>query len=260
MHLFKSDQTFRHLKKLALPRNTTDEVIKILCTQSACRKSVTHLNLDNCPSLSNRTILLINKHLTRLTDLSVNYNVNITDFAFIGMSICGIGKAIEWLDHTMIEKQFIDGLTIWSCTVTHQTPCRCELPNYLSSSCIKIRLKDFNFEFDDNSSRILSTLIEHELFDKYFYSINNLKLLKTLKLRQCINLTNRLFRFAFRCLPDLKLLDLSGCDKLNDQHLSMMGQACPSIESIDFSGCTQITDVGRQALLKNAKRLLHIEA
>ncbi|CAF4746156.1 unnamed protein product, partial [Rotaria magnacalcarata] len=55
IHLLRND--FKKLKKLALPRNTTDDVIKHLCTQSPFVLSLTHLNLSNCSSLSNRSIL-----------------------------------------------------------------------------------------------------------------------------------------------------------------------------------------------------------
>ncbi|CAF4390893.1 unnamed protein product, partial [Rotaria sordida] len=39
-----------HLKKLALPRNTTDDVIKHICIQSSFVLSITHLNLSNFSS------------------------------------------------------------------------------------------------------------------------------------------------------------------------------------------------------------------
>jgi len=245
----------KHLKKLALPKNTTDDVMKNLCVRSSFARSLTHLNISSCPSLSNRSILLINQHLHSLEEFNVNSNVNINDFAFIGLSICGIGKSIEWINPTLINRQFIDDLPIWTHTITHQLPCLCQLPVFISSSCIKLRLKDFNFDYDENSDRILSNLTEYKLFTEYFHSINELKHLKTLKLRQCVQLTNRLFRFAFRFLPNLKNLDLSGCDKLTDKHLSLIGQTCPSIETIDLTGCHRITDMGRQNLKEKAKRL-----
>jgi len=248
-----------NLKKLALPRNTTDDVIKYICTQSSFIYSLTHLNLSNCSSLSNRSILLINKYLISLEELIINYNVNINDFAFIGLSICGIGKSIEWLDQILINRQFIDDLPIWTYTITHQVLCKCQLPTYLSSSCIKLRLKDLNFNYDEYSDRILYMLTEHKLFNEYFYSINKLKRLKTLKLRQCIQLTNRLFRFGIHSLPNLKYLDISLCEKLNDKNLSLIGQACPSIEIIDISGCNKITENGKQILKTNAKRVKLID-
>ncbi|CAF3611237.1 unnamed protein product [Rotaria socialis] len=252
IHLLRND--FKNLKKLALPRNTTDDVIKQLCTQSPFVLSLTHLNLSNCSSLSNRSILLINKYLLSLEELTINYNININDFAFIGLSICGIGKSIEWLSETLIDRQFIDDLPIWTYTITHQTLCKCQLPTYLSSSCIKLRLKDFSFDDDAHSERILRMLTEHKLFNEYFYSINKLNRLKTLKLRQCIRLTNRLFRFGLRSLPSLKYLDLSLCEKMNDNNLSLIGQACPSIEIIDLSGCHRITENGKQMIKNVAKR------
>jgi EIN3-binding F-box protein len=248
-----------NLKKLALPRNTTDDVIKCICTQSSFVLSLTHLNLSSCPSLSNRSILLINKYLLSLEELTINYNVNINDFAFIGLSICGIGKSIEWLDQTLINRQLIDDLPIWTYTITHQTLCKCQLPRYISSSCIKLRLKDFNFDYDEYSDRILFMLTEHKLFNEYFYSINKLKKLKSLKLRQCIQLTNRLFRFGIRALPNLKYLDISACEKFDDKNLSLIGQACPSIETIDLNGCHRITENGKQILKTNAKRVKIIE-
>ncbi|CAF0734019.1 unnamed protein product [Rotaria sp. Silwood1] len=244
-----------HLEKLALPRNTTDVVIKHICTQSSFIVSITHLNLSNCPSLSNRSILLINKYLSSLKELTINYNININDFALIGLSICGIGKTIEWLNQTMINRQFIDDLPIWTYTITHQTLCRCQLPTYISSSCIKLRLKDFSFDNDEYSERILFMLTEHKLFNEYFDSINKLQNLKTLKLRQCIQLTNRLFRFGLRSLPNLKYLDISLCEKINDKNLSLIGQACPSIETIDLSGCSKITEKGKENLKNTAKRV-----
>jgi hypothetical protein len=248
-----------NLKKLALPRNTTDAVIEYLCTKSSFVVSLTHLNLNNCPSLTNRSLLLINKYLSSLEELTINDNVNINDFAFIGLSICGIGKSIEWLDETIINRQFIDDLPIWTYTITHQALCKCQLPAYLSSSCIKLRLKDLNFDYDEYSDRILCMLTEHKLFNEYFYSINKLKYLKTLKLRQCIQLTNRLFRFGIRSLPNLKSLDLSSCEKINDKHLLLLGQACPSVEIIDLSGCNKITEDGKQTLKKHAKRVKIID-
>jgi hypothetical protein len=259
INLFGNYNSLPNLRKLALPRNTTDEVIKSLCTKSSFVDSLTHLNLTNCSSLSNRSLLLINKHLCSLEELIINYNININDFAFIGLSICGIGKSIEWLDQTIINRQLIDDLPIWTYTITHQILCKCQLPTYLSSSCIKLRLKDLNFDYDEYSDRILFMLTEHKLFPEYFYSINKLKRLKSLKLRQCIQLTNRLFRFGIRSLPNLKTLDISLCEKLNDKNLSLIGQACPSIETIDLTGCQKITDLGRQALKNNAKRLKTID-
>ncbi|CAF2331212.1 unnamed protein product [Rotaria sp. Silwood2] len=243
------------LEKLALPRNTTDDVIKHICTQSSFVLSITHLNLSNCPSLSNRSILLINKYLSSLKELTINYNININDFALIGLSICGIGKTIEWLSQTMINRQFIDDLPIWTCTITHQTLCKCQLPTYISSSCIKLRLKDFSFDNDEYLERILFMLTEHKLFNEYFYSINKLQNLRSLKLRQCAQLTNRLFRFGLRSLPNLKYLDISSCDKINDKNLSLIGQACPSIEIIDLSGCHKITEKGKENLKNIAKRV-----
>jgi hypothetical protein len=247
------------LKKLALPRNTTDDVIKSICTQSSFVYSLTHLNLTNCPSLSNRSILLINKYFISLEELIINYNININDFAFIGLSICGIGKSIEWLDHTLIDRQFIDDLPIWTYTITHQALCKCQLPSLISSSCIKLRLKDLNFDYDEYSDRILFMLTKHKFFNEYFYSINKLKNLKTLKLRQCIQLTNCLFRFGICSLPNLKYLDISLCEKLNDKNLSLIGQACPSIETIDLTGCQKITENGKQILKNNAKRVKIID-
>ena len=255
INLFATGDNLKHLKKLALPKNTTDDVMKSLCLKSSCVRSLTHLNLSCCPSLSNRSILLINQYLHSLKELNISHNVNINDFAFIGLSICGIGKSIEWIHHTMINRQFIDDLPIWTYTISHQLPCRCQLPVYVSSSCVKLRLKDFNFEYDDHSDRILSMLTEYKLFPEYFHSINELKQLKSLKLRQCVQLTNRLFRFAFRHLPNLKSLDLSGCDKMTDKHLALIGQICPSIETIDFTGCHRITDGGRRVLKEKATRL-----
>ena len=257
--LLTTEGSLSNLTKLALPKNCTDEVIRLLCTKSACARSIKNLNLNNCPSISNRAVLFINKHLTQLKELWINYNINITDFAFIGLSICGIGKAIEWIDHTMIYRRFIDDLPIWSFTVSHQISCQCDLPEYYSSSCIKLRLKDFNFDYDESSSRILSLLIENPYFNDYFYSINRLKSLKILKLRQCIQLTNRLFSFAFRDLPSLKSLDMSGCEKLNDQNLDFIGQNCPSIENIDLTDCNRITDMGRKTLSQYAQRLNDLE-
>ncbi len=234
-------------------------MIKHICTQSSFNSSLTHINLSNCPSLSNRSVLFINKYLRLLEELILNYNVNINDFAFIGLSICGIGKSIEWLDQTLINRQFIDDLPIWTYTITHQTLCKCQLPNSISSSCIKLRLKDLNFDYDEYSDRILVQLTEHKLFYEYFYSINKLKYLKSLKLRQCIQLTNRLFRFGIRSLPNLKSFDISSCEKLNDKHLALIGQACPSIETIDLNGCHKITENGKQILRNNAKRVKIIE-
>lgn len=257
INLFK-DNLF-NLKKLALPRNTTDDVIKSICTHSSFITSLTHLNLSNCSSLSNRSILLINKYFISLEELILNYNININDFAFIGLSICGIGKSIEWLDQTLINRQFIDDLPIWTYTITHQTLCKCQLPMYISSSCIKLRLKDFNFDYDEYSDRILSMLIGYPLFHDYFYSINKLKNLKTLKLRQCIQLTNRLFRFGIRSLLNLKYLDVSSCEKINDKNLSLIGQACPSLETIDLSSCHRITDNGKKLLQTSAKRVKIID-
>ena len=248
-----------NLKKLALPRNTTDDVIKCLCTESSFVLSLTHLNLNNCPSLTNRSILLINKYLSSLEELTINDNVNINDFAFIGLSICGIGKSIEWLDQILINRQFIDDLPIWTYTITHQALCKCQLPVYLSSSCIKLRLKDLNFDDDEYSDRILCMLTGHKLFNEYFYSINKLKCLKTLKLRQCVQLTNRLFRFGIRSLPNLKFLDISSCGKINDKNLSLIGQTCPSVETIDLSGCCKISEIGKQNLKKHAKRVKIID-
>ena len=248
-----------NLKKLTLPRNTTDNVIKYICTQSSFVFSLTHLNLSNCSSLSNRSILFINKYLSSLEELIINYNVNINDFAFIGLSICGIGKSIEWLDEILINRQFIDDLPIWTYTITHQVLCKCQLPVYISSSCIKLRLKELNFEYNEYSDRILSMLTEHKLFNEYFSSINKLKNLKSLKLSQCIQLTNRLFRFGIRSLVNLKTLDISLCDKLNDKNLSFIGQSCPSIEIIDLTGCPQITESGKQILKTNAKRVKIID-
>ncbi|CAF3646252.1 unnamed protein product [Rotaria sordida] len=251
--LFSDSLTY--LKKLALPRNTTDDVIKHICIQSSFVLSITHLNLSNCSSLSNRSILLINKYLLSLRELTINYNININDFALIGLSICGIGKTIEWLSPTLINRQFIDDLSIWTYTITHQTLCKCQLPTYISSSCIKLRLKDFSFDNDEYSERILFMLTEHKLFNEYFYSINKLKNLKSLKLRQCIQLTNRLFRFGLRSLPNLQYLDISLCEKIDDKNLSLIGQACPSIETIDLSGCYKITEKGKQILKNTAKRV-----
>jgi hypothetical protein len=102
-------------------------------------------------------------------------------------------------------------------------------------------------------------LTEHKLFNEYFYSINKLKYLKTLKLRQCIQLTNRLFRFGLCSLPNLKYLDISFCEKLNDKNLSLIGQACPLIETIDLNGCYHITENGKQILKTNAKRVKIID-
>ncbi|CAF0798265.1 unnamed protein product [Adineta steineri] len=248
-----------NLKKLSLPRNTTDDTIKFICTQSLFVSSLTHLNLNNCPSLTNHSLLLINKYLLSLEELTINDNININDFAFIGLSICGIGKSIEWLEQIIINRQFIDDLSIWTYTITHQTLCKCQLPTYLSSSCIKLRLKDFNFDYDESSDRILSILTEHKLFNEYFSSINNLKYLRVLKLHQCIQLTNRLFRFGIHSLPDLKYLDISLCDKINDKNLSLIGQACPSIETIDLTGCHQISENGKVTLKKHAKRVKIID-
>jgi hypothetical protein len=250
------DHNLFNLKKLALPRNTTDDVIKHICIKSSL---LTHFNLSNCPSLSNRSVLFINKYLHLLEELIFNYNVNINDFAFIGLSICGIGKSIEWLDQILINRQFIDDLPIWTYTITHQLLCKCQLPCYISSSCIKLRLKDLNFDYDEYSDRILFMLTEHKLFHEYFYSINKLKNLKSLKLRQCIQLTNRLFRFGIRSLVNLKSLDISSCEKFNDQNLALIGQACPSIETIDLSGCHKITENGKQILRNSAKRVKIIE-
>ena len=252
-------QNLSNLKKLALPRSTTDNVLKYICTQSLFVNSLTHLNLSNCSSLSNRSILLINKYLCLLEELIINYNVNINDFAFIGLSICGIGKSIEWIDQILINRQFIDDLPIWTYTITHQILCKCQLPVYISSSCIKLRLKDLNFDYDEYSDRMLTMLTQHKLFNEYFYSINKLKNLKSLKLHQCIQLTNRLFRFGIRSLLNLKSLDISLCDKLNDKNLSLIGQACPSIELIDLTGCNKITDNGKQILKTNAKRVKIID-
>lgn len=253
------NENLLNLNRLALPRNTTDDVIKSICTQSSFISSLTHLNLSNCSSLSNRSVLLINKYLTSLEELILNYNVNINDFAFIGLSICGIGKSIEWLDQTLINRQFIDDLPIWTYTITHQALCKCQLPMYISSSCVKLRLKNFNFDYDEFSDRILFTLTEHKLFNEYFYSINKLKRLKSLKLRQCIQLTNRLFRFGLCSLLNLKNLDVSLCEKLNDKNLSLIGQACPSLETIDLSGCHKISENGKQILKTNAKRVKIID-
>lgn len=250
---------FVHLKKLALPRNTTDDVIKFICAQSSVAHSLTHLNLNSCPSLTNRSILLVNKHLSSLEELSVNDNVNINDFAFIGLSICSIGKSIEWLEQTLISRQFIDALPIWTHTITHQNPCHCQLPAYISSSCIKLRLKDLNFNDDEYSDQILSILTGHKLFNQYFYSINKLQRLKTLKLRQCVHLTNRFFRFGIRLLPNLKSLDISSCEKITDKNLSLIGVACPSLETIDLAGCHRISDHGKFALKANAKRVKIID-
>jgi hypothetical protein len=234
-------------------------VIKYICTQSLFVLSLTHLNLSNCSSLSNRSILYINKYLSSLEELIINYNININDFAFIGVSICGIGKSIEWIDQTLINRQFIDDLPIWTYTITHQSLCKCQLPVYISSSCIKLRLKDLNFDYDEYSDRILLMLTEHKLFHEYFYSINKLQKLKSLKLRQCIHVTNRLFRFGIRSLLNLKSLDISLCEKLNDKNLSLIGQACPSIETIDVTGCHRITETGKQILKRNAKRVKIID-
>jgi hypothetical protein len=255
IHLFATPSSLPQLNKLALPRHCTDNVIECLCKQSSCVLSLTHLNLNNCPSLSNRALLLINKYLLSLRELSINYNTNINDFAFIGLSICGIGKSIEWLEPRLIERQLIDDLSIWTCTIVHRTSCQCQLPSHFSSACIKLRLKDFNFDSDDNSDRILVLLTEHERFHEYFPSINRLQRLKSLKLRQCIQLTSRLFRFGIRSLLNLKSLDLNGCDKLTDQYLMSIGQTCPSIETIDLTGCHRISDVGRRTLRENARRL-----
>ena len=258
INLFSNN--LKHLKKLALPRNTTDDVIKYICTQSLFNLSLTHLNLNNCPLLSNRSILLINKYLSSLEELIINYNININDFALIGLSICGIGKSIEWLSETIINRQFIDDLPIWTYTITHQTSCQCQLPMYLSSTCIKLRLKDFNFDNNDKySDGILSILTKHNLFDEYFNSINKLKHLKILKLHQCIQLTNRLFRFGIRSLPNLKHLDISLCDKIDDKDLLTIGQTCPLIETIDLTGCYRITENGKQILKNNAKRMKIID-
>ena len=259
INLLSAMEGLKSLKKLALPRNTTDEVIKSLCTQSSFARSLTHLNLNSCPSLSNRSVLFINKYLLALEELALNENVNINDFAFIGLSICGIGKSIEWLDHTLIHRQFIDDLPIWTCSITHQLPCQCQLPVYLSSSCVKLRLKDFSFDSDEHSDQTLSMLIRHPRFRAYFHSINQLRCLKSLKLRQCIQLTNRLFRFGFHYLPNLKSLELNGCEKLTDKDLSSIGQSCPSIEMIDLTGCHRITDPGRQSLRDKARRLKSLE-
>ena len=256
-HLFR--QNLGSLKKLALPRNTTDDVIKHICIQSSFGKSLTHLNLSNCSSLSNRSVLLINKYLHALEELILNYNTNINDFAFIGLSICGIGKSIEWLDVTLIDRQFIEELPIWTYTITHQAPCQCQPPNLISSTCIKLRLRDFNFEYDEYSDRVLSMLTKHPFFHEYFHSINELQRLKSLKLSQCIQLTNRLFRFGLCSLPNLKYLDVSGCDKFNDRNLALIGSACPSLETIDLTGCHRMSDNGKQILRSNAKRVKIIE-
>lgn len=256
-HLFR--QNLGSLKKLALPRNTTDDVIKHICTQSLFGKSLTHLNLSNCSSLSNRAVLSINKYLHCLEELILNDNTNINDFAFIGLSICGIGKSIDWLDVTLIHRQFIEELPIWTYTVTHQTSCQCQLPNLISSTCIKLRLRDFNFDYDDSSERILLMLTKHRLFHEYFHSINELQRLKSLKLSQCVQLSSRLFRFGLCSLPNLKYLDVSGCEKLNDRNLALIGQACPSLETIDVTGCNRISDTGKQILRSNAKRVKIIE-
>lgn len=252
-HLFR--QNLSSLKKLALPRNTTDDVIKHICTQSTFAQHLTHLNLSNCSSLSNRSVLLINKYLHNLEELILNYNTNINDFAFIGLSICGIGKSIEWLDSILIDRQFVEELPIWTCNITHQISCQCQLPNFISSACMKLRLRDFNFDYDEYSNRILSMLTKHKLFTEYFHSINQLQRLKTLKLSQCIQLTNRLFRFGLQSLPNLKNLDISGCDKFTDQNLALLGYACPSLETIDLTGCHRITDGGKQMLRSIAKRV-----
>lgn len=256
-HLFR--QNLSSLQKLALPRNTTDDVIKHICIQSTFAKCLTHLNLSNCSSVSNRSVLLINKYLHNLEELILNFNTNINDFAFIGLSICGIGKSIEWLDSTLIDRQFIEELPIWTCNITHQTSCQCQLPNLISSSCMKLRLRDFNFDYDEYSDRILSMLTKHKFFPDYFDSINQLQQLKSLKLSQCIQLTNRLFRFGLCSLPNLKYLDVSGCEKLNDRNLALIGQSCPSLETIDLTGCHRITDDGKQILRSNAKRVKIIE-
>ena len=258
-NLFGNADSLRRLRKLALPRNTTDEVIKSLCMNTSLATSLTHLNLSACLSLSNRSILSINKYLSSLEELNMNYNININDFAFIGLSICGIGKSIEWLDHTMINWQFIDDLPIWTYTITHQVPCQCQLPVYVSSACIKLRLKDFNFTVDQHSEHILTMLTEHRLFNEYFHSINQLKRLRSLKLRQCVEITNRLFRFGIRCLPNLKFLDISSCDKVTDEHLSLLSRACPSLEAIDLTGCPRITDQGRRTLRESAQRLTNVD-
>ncbi|UJR33850.1 hypothetical protein I4U23_021272 [Adineta vaga] len=248
-----------NLKKLALPRNTTDDVIQYICTQSSFVLSLTHLNLNNCSSLTNRSILLINKYLISLEELTINENININDFAFIGLSICSIGKSIEWLDQILINRQFVDDLPIWTSTITHQTLCKCQLPVYISSSCIKLRLKEINFNDDEYSDQILSILTSHKLFHEYFSSVNKLKKLKTLKLRQCIQLTNRLFRFGIRCLTNLKYLDISFCEKITDKNLAFIGQTCPSIETIDLTGCHQISEHGKLTLKTNAKRVKIID-
>lgn len=247
------------LKKLALPRNTTDDVIKSIAIQSSFASKLTHLNLNSCSSLSNRSILFINKYCLALEELLLSSNININDFAFIGISICGIGKSIEWLDETLINRHLIDDVPIWTYTVTHQNLCKCQLPEYISSACIKLRLRDFNFEYDESSDRILSLLVEHKLCDEYFPSINQLKHLKTLKLRECVQITNRLFRFGLRSLSNLKYLDMNSCEKINDKNLSLIGRNCPTIETIDISGCHRISEQGKQILKTNAKRVKIIE-
>lgn len=97
-----------------------------------------------------------------------------------------------------------------------------------------------------------------ELNSSRYYSIANLKGLRSLNLASCNRITDISLKYAFDFL-ELEKLSLSKCQQITA--VGMEGLKCPSIKVLNLSDCHNLCDHGIHVISTSLKRLtyIHIE-
>lgn len=89
------------------------------------------------------------------------------------------------------------------------------------------------------------------------YSIDNLKGLHVLNLKDCIKITDVSLKYSLK-LCELQEISLAKCQQISTTGITSLVKNCPSLEALNLSECHNIDDKTIKIITENLKRLTHL--
>jgi len=253
---------------LSMCKKIGDHSIYKICTSSAAG-SLVSLDLGGCSSLSDLSLVYIEKHIKRLRSLNLRSCRGIKDSGIAILSgVCTTNSKLQPISpRQQNQQQPIPSPAEGSSSSTsssnneqpdHQSKQQDKKPERgltslehlslqdcsISDDALKYisvglrNLKSINLSFPCTFTTNSPTFTEFGL--KFLSTISSLK---EINLRSCDNVSDVGLRYLSEGGVILHSLDISFCDKITDQGLEYLSRGLPEIQELSLNSCA-ITDEG----------------
>jgi len=198
----------------------TDESLSHITANHELAQNITSIDLDSCIQITDIGVKLLFKHCTNLENLSLNWNYNLTDNAFV----------------TATRYMNLKTFSIAGCNKLSDNALR------VLSYCRKIRILNIP---------AIQAITDAGIDNIITYCPN----LHSLNITQNILITDKSLIQIVKSSPNLNRLDAAGCTKLTDLSLTVICVSSLNLQHLDISWCTQFSELALRSVITDLPRL-----